>query len=118
MKVHTLVIITQTLRRSQSTQHPSLLHAPNLSFHSCLYFSHHSSSQVDKVSPHRMILYRSCSSGVHATPCISPFVTMPRLRRPCREAAARSGRSNKARAEVLIVPGDGFLKPAKSRGVS
>merc|ERR550537_1948621 len=67
-------------------QQPSLLHAPNFSFHSCLYFSHHSSSQVDSVSPQRMILYRSCSSGVQATPWISPFVTMPRLRSACREA--------------------------------
>merc|ERR1719240_1744664 len=70
-------------------QQPILAHAPNLSFHSCLYFSHHSSSQVWRVSPHTMILNRACSSAVHATPSSSPFVTGAWLRR--RPAEARNG---------------------------
>merc|ERR1719379_980577 len=85
-------------------QQPSLLQAPNLSFHSCLYFSHHSSSHVERVSPQRMILYRSCSSAVHATPSISPFVTMPRLRRPCRlqgaQAAPKSASFNEGMEQM------------------
>merc|ERR1719161_1091776 len=88
------------LRIRDGPQQPNLLQAPNLSFHSCLYFSHHSSSHVERVSPQRMILYRSCSSAVHATPSISPLVTMPRLRRPWRAAmplTARSASSRKVR---------------------
>merc|ERR1719359_1021858 len=64
---------------------PTLLHAPNLIFHSCLYFAHHSSSHLASVSPHTMILYRSYSSLVHpgtfslSLLARSPFVTGARL---------------------------------------
>merc|ERR1719214_580135 len=61
-------------------QQPIFAHAPNLSFHSCLYFSHHSSSQVWIVSPQTMVLKRACSSAVQATPSSSPLVTGPLLR--------------------------------------
>merc|ERR1719386_89405 len=44
--------------------HPTVLQAPNLIFHSCLYVSHHSSSHFVRVSPHTMILKRSYSSLV------------------------------------------------------
>merc|ERR1719375_3094835 len=76
-------------------QQPILAHAPNLSFHSCLYFSHHSSSHVWRVSPHTMILNRACSSAVHATPSSSPLVTGPLLRR--RPAEARTGKASNIR---------------------
>merc|ERR1719321_1949273 len=77
----------------QETQHPILAHAPNLSFHSCLYFSHHSSSHVWRVSPQTMILNRACSSAVQATPSNSPFVTGAWLR--SRPAEASNGKRSK-----------------------
>merc|ERR1719263_1869963 len=43
---------------------PTVLHAPNLIFHSCLYVAHHSSSHFVRVSPQTMILKRSYSSLV------------------------------------------------------
>merc|ERR1719240_1553819 len=83
-------------------QHPILAHAPNLSFHSCLYFSHHSSSQVWRVSPHTMILNRACSSAVQATPSNSPLVTGAWLRR--RPAEASRGNKNKVTtADVRMI---------------
>merc|ERR1719214_201978 len=75
-------------------QQPIFAHAPNFSFHSCLYFSHHSSSQVWRVSPQTMILKRACSSAVQATPSNSPFVTGPWLR--SLPAEAKSGNISKA----------------------
>merc|ERR1719310_1558215 len=75
-------------RAHLEAQQPILAHAPNLSFHSCLYFSHHSSSQVWRVSPQTMILNRACSSAVHATPSNSPLVTGAALRSRPAEAIA------------------------------
>merc|ERR1719353_1628195 len=86
-------------------QQPILAHAPNLSFHSCLYFSHHSSSHVWRVSPHTMILKRACSSAVQATPSNSPLVTGAWLRR--RPADANSGnrkRASTADVRMLVTP--------------
>merc|ERR1719463_80124 len=79
----------------RESQQPILAHAPNLSFHSCLYFSHHSSSHVCMVSPQTMILYRACSSAVQATPSSSPLVTGPWLR--SRPAEANSGNRSKVK---------------------
>merc|ERR1719375_1886357 len=75
-------------------QQPIFAHAPNLSFHSCLYFSHHSSSHVWRVSPHTMILNRACSSAVQATPSNSPLVTGALLRSLLPEA--NSGKKSMA----------------------
>merc|ERR1719424_250648 len=83
-----------TLARYEA-QHPILAHAPNLSFHSCLYFSHHSSSHVWMVSPQTMVLNRACSSVVQATPSNSPLVTGPLLR--SRPAEANSGSKSNTR---------------------
>merc|ERR1719213_126333 len=75
-------------------QQPILAHAPNFSFHSCLYFSHHSSSHVWRVSPQTMILKRACSSAVQATPSNSPLVTGAWL----RSLPAEASTGNKSRA--------------------
>merc|ERR1719424_2587359 len=82
-----------TLARYEAQQ-PIFAHAPNLSFHSCLYFSHHSSSHVWMVSPQTIVLKRACSSAVQATPSNSPLVTGPWLR--SRPAEAKSGNKSKA----------------------
>merc|ERR1719158_1404020 len=64
---------------------PTVLHAPNLIFHSCLYVAHHSSSHLVSVSPQTMILKRSYSSLVHpgttslSRMARSPLVTGARL---------------------------------------
>merc|ERR1719359_1030923 len=64
---------------------PTVLHAPNLIFHSCLYVAHHSSSHFVRVSPQTMILKRSYSSFVQpGTTSLSrlarsPLVTGARL---------------------------------------
>merc|ERR1719164_120534 len=81
-------------------QHPILAHAPNFNFHSCLYFSHQSSSHVWRVSPQTMILKRACSSGVQATPSNSPLVTGAWLRR--RPAEAKKGNNNNARTARMV----------------
>merc|ERR1719198_2919218 len=76
---------------TSSTGHPLRWQEPNLIFHSCLYFSHHSNSHSVSVLPHTMILYRPYSLGVQPggyvlpsssvmPPARPPFVTMPRLR--------------------------------------
>merc|ERR1719214_23679 len=83
-------------------QQPIFAHAPNFSFHSCLYFSHHSSSQVWRVSPQTMILKRACSSAVQATPSNSPLVTGPRLRSLPASALATQ-RVTRARTKARIV---------------
>merc|ERR1719198_2049999 len=58
--------------------HPTVLQAPNLIFHSCLYVSHHSSSHLVRVSPHTMILKRSYSSLVQpGTFSLSRFARSP-----------------------------------------
>merc|ERR1719321_685299 len=84
-------------------QHPIFAHAPNLSFHSCLYFSHHSSSHVWRVSPQTMVLNRACSSAVQATPSNSPFVTGAWLR--SFPAAASSGSTRASSAKVRMAMG-------------
>merc|ERR1719213_1367342 len=92
----TIIVVVSFLiqfRGITQDQQPIFAHAPNLSFHSCLYFSHHSSSQFAIVSPHTMILKRACSSAVHATPSNSPLVTGAWLR--SRPAEAKSGSRNK-----------------------
>merc|ERR1719478_1039309 len=72
---------------SSGAGQPTLLQAPNLIFHSCLYVSHHSSSHFVSVSPQTMILKRSYSSSVHpGTTSLSrlarsPLVTGARLLR-------------------------------------
>merc|ERR1719247_2797013 len=81
-------------------QQPIFAHAPNFSFHSCLYFSHHSSSQVCMVSPQTMILKRACSSAVQATPSNSPLVTGAWLR--SRPAEAMSGNKSSARTARMV----------------
>merc|ERR1719213_295647 len=83
-------------------QQPVLAHAPNLSFHSCLYFTHHSSSHVWRVSPQTMVLNRACSSAVQATPSNSPLVTGALLR--SLPAEANSGKNSMAiTAEVRMM---------------
>merc|ERR550514_148030 len=79
----------------RESQQPILAHAPNFSFHSCLYFSHHSSSQVWRVSPQTMVLNRAYSSVVQATPSNSPLVTGAWLR--SRPAEASIGKKSKKR---------------------
>merc|ERR1719324_666232 len=73
----------------EEAQQPILAHAPNFNFHSCLYFSHHSSSHVWRVSPQTIILNRACSSGVQATPSNSPFVTGAWLQEPTSRGKQR-----------------------------
>merc|ERR1719265_2612088 len=81
-------------------QHPIFAHAPNFSFHSCLYFSHHSSSQVWSVSPQTMILKRACSSAVHATPSNSPLVTGAWLRSLPASTVAKKQRRRQREARI------------------
>merc|ERR1719389_1177108 len=86
----------------QQAQQPIFAHAPNFSFHSCLYFSHHSSSHVWRVSPQTMVLKRACSSAVQATPSSSPLVTGALLRSLPASALAKQ-RAKSARANAFIM---------------
>merc|ERR1719271_305811 len=100
-----MVVISEILDHHMGDpeiQQPILAHAPNFSFHSCLYFSHHSSSHVWRVSPQTMILKRSCSSGVQATPSSSPLVTGALLRSLPASALAKQ-RAKSARANAFIM---------------
>merc|ERR1719310_1654719 len=88
-------------RAHLEAQQPIFAHAPNFSFHSCLYFSHHSSSHVWRVSPQTMILKRACSSAVQATPSNSPLVTGAWLRsRPAEVSTGKQSKAITAKARI------------------
>merc|ERR1719213_279963 len=103
----TIIVVVSFLiqfRGITQDQQPIFAHAPNLSFHSCLYFSHHSSSHCAMVSPHTMILKRACSSAVQATPSSSPLVTGAWLRSlPASTLAKQRAKSATVNAFIIEI---------------